>query len=102
MYPKFTKTKLKFQGKWASSRFTYKERLVLLPVHKLVEHYFWQNWLKFYDRVDLPIRMRIIYDVKHRYAIRLKFGDKFLTFLTKLVLKMKASICSTVKENLLL
>ena len=33
----------------------------------------------------LSIRMRIIYNIKHRYAICLKFGDKFLTFLTKLV-----------------
>ena len=46
--------------------------------------------------------MRVIYNVKRRYAIRLKFEDKFLTFLTKLVLEPKASICSTIKENLLL
>ena len=44
--------------------------------------------------------MRVIYNVKHRYAIRLEFGDKFLTPLTKLVLEAKAIICSTVKENL--
>ena len=46
--------------------------------------------------------MRVFYNVKHCYAIRLKFGDKFLTFLTKLVLEATASICSTIKENLLL
>ena len=46
--------------------------------------------------------MRIIYNVKHRYVIRMKFGDKFLTFLTNLVLETKASICSTIKENMLL
>ena len=46
--------------------------------------------------------MRVIYNVTHCYAIRFKFGDKFLTSLTKLALDAKASICSTVKENLLL
>ena len=52
--------------------------------------------------MNLSIRMRIIYNVRHRYGIRLKFGDKFLTFLTKLVLEGKASVRSTTKENLLL
>ena len=52
--------------------------------------------------MDLSIRMRAIYNVQHCHAIRLKFGDKFLTSLTKLVLEPKASICSTIKENLLL
>ena len=46
--------------------------------------------------------MKIIYNVRHCHAIRLKLGDKFLTFLIKLLLKGKASICSTIKENLLL
>ena len=52
--------------------------------------------------MDLPISMIIIYNVKYRYAIRLTFGDKFLTSLTKLVLEAKASICSTIGECLLL
>ena len=47
--------------------------------------------------------MSVMYNVKHRYAIRLKFGGlKFETSLTTIVLKAKASICSTVRENVLL
>ena len=30
-----------------------------------------------YNRMSLPIRMRTIYNEKHRHAIRLKFGEKF-------------------------
>ena len=71
-------------------------------MHKLFEHCFWQNLLTFYDKMDLSIQIGIIYNVRHHYAIRLKFGDEFLTFLTKLLLEGKASICSTIKENLLL
>ena len=52
--------------------------------------------------MDLYIRMRVICNVKHRYVIRLKFGDKFITFLTRLALEGKASICSAIKDNLLL
>ena len=35
-------------------------------MHNLFEHDFWQNELKFYDKRDLPIQIRIIYNVKHR------------------------------------
>ena len=52
--------------------------------------------------MDLHIRMRIIYSVKHRLSVRLKFGETFLTSLTKLVLEAKASIRSTIKEIILL
>ena len=48
--------------------------------------------------MDLPIRKRIISNVKHRFAIRLKFGGKFLASLIKLVLEAKASVCSTTKK----
>ena len=47
--------------------------------------------------MDLYIRMSVAYIVKYHYAIRLKFGNKLLTSLTKLVLQGKASICPTVK-----
>ena len=46
--------------------------------------------------------MRVMYNVKDCYAIRLKFGDKLLTSLIKLLLEAKVTICSTIKENLLL
>ena len=52
--------------------------------------------------MNLPIRTRIIYNVKHSYVICMKFGEKFLTSLTKPVLKSKDNICSAIKENLLL
>ena len=50
----------------------------------------------------LSIRMIVLYNVKHRYAICLKFGGTFLASLTKLVFQVKTSIYSTIKENLLL
>ena len=46
--------------------------------------------------------MRIISNLKHHYAIRLKFGHKFKTCENKLVLKTKANIQSTIKENILI
>ena len=46
--------------------------------------------------MDLSIRMRAMYNVKHCYAIRLNFGDKLLSSLTKLVIEVKASICSVI------
>ena len=46
--------------------------------------------------------MTVTYNVNHRYAIRLKFGNKFLTSLIELVREAKTSICSTIKDYLLL
>ena len=43
--------------------------------------------------------MRITFKEKHRHAIRLKFGDKFLTSLTKLVLEEKFRTSSTIKKK---
>ena len=69
---------------------------------KLSGHDLWQDLLKCYDKMEFSIRIRVIYNVRHGYAIHLKLGDKFLTFLTKQVIAGKTSICSTIKENLLL
>ena len=101
-YQQFYRTKPKFREKVASSRFNYKERQIVLTVHNLLEVDFWQSWLKFYDKMDLLIRMIIIYNVTRRYAIHLKFGGKFLTSLTKLTSQARANICRTIKRSVLL
>ena len=58
LYLQFTKTKLKFQEKWKSYGFNFKNvSSYQLCMHKLSEHYFRQNWLKFYNKMDLSIQM---------------------------------------------
>lgn len=57
--------------------------------------------LKFSEKMDPPIRMGTFNNMKHRHTIYLKSGDTFFTFLKKLWLHRKASICSTIIENVL-
>ena len=70
LFGQLTKTKLKFRGKCASFEFNYQRRLILITVHKLSEHCFWQNWLNLYDYpVDTRRRFNVSttwYDVVRR------------------------------------
>ena len=52
--------------------------------------------------MDATIQTRMLNDVNHRYAICLKFGDRFYTSITMLGLETKASICFKIKEKLIL
>ena len=52
--------------------------------------------------MDLTIQLSTLNDVKHRHTIYLKCRDRFFTFLTMLGFEAKASICSTVTENVIL
>ena len=80
-YRQFSITKVKLQERCANSRFNYKERQVLLTVQKLFGHYFLAKLIKVLQKNE-SVWMRFVYNVKDRYAIRLKFGDKFLRILT--------------------
>ena len=50
--------------------------------------------------MNLLLRMRIIFNLKHRDTDRFQFRDKLPASLTKLVLEAKGSISSTIKEYL--
>ena len=52
--------------------------------------------------MDLTLKMKLFNKVKHRHAIWLKLGDRFFTSLTMLRCEAIASICSVIKENLIL
>ena len=74
----------------------YKKRQTISTIYKLSEYNFWWNCLEFIHKIDLSIQRSILNNVKHSQATR------FLTFLTMLGLEAKATICSAIKENLIL
>ena len=52
--------------------------------------------------MDLPSRMRIVYNLKHRYVVSLKFVNKLSTYLAKEMFQVKVSIRSTIKKTILI
>lgn len=55
-------------------------------MQKLFEHDLWWNWLKFCERVDLSIRMRIMCSLKRHHGICMKFENTSLNSRSRLVL----------------
>ena len=89
-----------FWGKWESSGLNYMEKQVPLTVQKLYEHYFWQKLSKFYDKIDLLKRIRIIYN-KRQHEICLKLGKQILNFSSKVSAQRESLYLLSIKENLL-
>ena len=52
--------------------------------------------------MDLTIQMEILHNAKYRHAVCLKLGDRFFTSLITWQCQANASICSAIKENLIL
>ena len=100
--PTICQNKFKIPEKIENAWFIYKKQPVVSTIYKLFQYNFWQNYLKFSDKMDLAFRVTKLNNVKLRYRISLKFGKIFFTSLTTLGLQGKASIYSTVKENLFL
>ena len=73
---------------------------LLIRKGKLLEYNFQWKCSQFRNKLGLSIQMKVSNNAKHRNAVCLKVGDR-LKFEDK-SLEAKASICSTIKENLIL
>ena len=97
-----TKIKLKLLGKNGKCLVYFSEVSNFSTIYKLFEYNFWWSRLEISDKMNLTIHMIIFNNLKYRDAICLKIRDRFFTSQALLELELKASISSTIKENLLL
>ena len=88
-------------GKIEIAWFIHKTFHVISAIYKLFEYTFLLNCLEFSNKMTLPIQTRMFNKVKHRQTICLKFGDRIFNSIAFLGLEAKASICSTIEENLI-
>ena len=82
--------------------YIYKKFQIISTIYMLFEYIFLWNCVEFSHKMALTIQTRLFNNVKYRQAIFLKSGDKFFTSLTMSGLEAKISVCSTIKENLIL
>ena len=88
--PTTYQNKTKMPEKIGSAWFLYKKWQVIAIIYKLFLYNFWWNCLKFSDKMDLTIQLKVFNNVKHGHIICSKFGDNFFTFGTILGCGAKA------------
>ena len=92
--PTICQNKFKIPEKIENAWFIYKKQPVVSAIYKLFQYNFWQNCLKFSDKMDLAFRVTKLNNVKLRYRNRkeiVNFQIESLIFQTKLLIHRKLS-----------